>query len=177
MFVENTPWWRDIFFPAVGCERYEDGSSILVLNDRRQNKTLECVGEKIIGMRKTTCSLLPNKTQYLHNETWKALEMKTASFEIRIDATVLKVRKVCGSFVICKKWIWSLKFIRSKILCYFINLKIYLNLIWWGIWINLKPGKWFLIDNQLQVFSGLVDRRDYRVWKNLFYQNVPFLIF
>ena len=70
---------------------FADGSSLIVLNKTKCKENLECSGEKKIDLPKTGCSILPYKTQYLHNDTWRALEIKNGSFEIPVDRPFLKV--------------------------------------------------------------------------------------
>ena len=79
---------------AVGCETFADGSSIIILNKTKCEENSECLGEKEIDLTKTRCNLLPNRTQYLHNDTWTPLEMKNGCFEIAVNIQVsLKVSK------------------------------------------------------------------------------------
>ena len=63
---------------------FADGSSLIILNKTKCEEKSECSGEKEINLMKHGCSILPNRTQYLHNDTWKALEIKNGSFEIRV---------------------------------------------------------------------------------------------
>ena len=72
-----------IYFPslAVGCEMFADGLSLIILNKTKCEENSECSGEKEIDLMKHGCSILPNRTQYLHNDTWKALEIRNGSFE------------------------------------------------------------------------------------------------
>ena len=89
--LESIPTYKRIFVLAVGCERYSDGSSLLILNNRKHDKTIECVGEKIIVLNKTRCSFLSHETQYFHNESWDTLEMRIGSFELTMEQTRIKV--------------------------------------------------------------------------------------
>ena len=68
-----------------------DGSSLIILNKTKCEEHSECSGEKEMKLMKTGCNILPNKTQYLHNETWRTLEIKNGSFEITVDKPFLKV--------------------------------------------------------------------------------------
>jgi hypothetical protein len=77
-----------IFFLAVGCETFADGSSVIILNKPKCEEKSEYSGEKAIDLRKTKCSLLPHKSEYLHNDTWKPLEMKNGSFSIKTTERV-----------------------------------------------------------------------------------------
>ena len=79
----HLPQWMYIFCLAVGCETFADGSSIIILNKTKCEEKSEYLGEKEIDLNKTSCSLLPHKFQYLHNDTWKPLEMKNGSFSIK----------------------------------------------------------------------------------------------
>jgi hypothetical protein len=79
-----------IFFLAVGCEVFADGSPLLILHKTKCEERSECLGNKEISLSKTKCFLLPNKTQYLHNDTWKTLEMKNGSFAITVDKVSLQ---------------------------------------------------------------------------------------
>jgi hypothetical protein len=59
--------------------------------------------EKKINLKKTKCFLLSNKTQYIHNDTWKALKIKNGSFDVTssADEVSLKVSKMCrGSSIL-----------------------------------------------------------------------------
>ena len=80
-----------ILLLAVGCEMFEDGSSLIILNKTKCEEHSECSGENEIDLPKTGYSILPYKTQYLHNDTWRALEIKNGSFEIPVDRPFLKV--------------------------------------------------------------------------------------
>ena len=64
---------------------FADSSSLIILNKTKCEEHSECSGEKKIDLTKTGCSILPNKTQYLHNDTWRALEINNGSFEIATD--------------------------------------------------------------------------------------------
>lgn len=76
-----------IFLLAVGCERFADDLSLVVLNKENCEKSSECSGEKQIDLFKTRCSLLPESTQYIHNETWTVLKrIRNGSFAITVDA-------------------------------------------------------------------------------------------
>ena len=79
------------FLLAVECEMFADGSSLIILNKTKCEEHSECSGEKEIILTKSGCSILTNKTQYLHNDTWKALEIKNKSFVMIADRPVLKV--------------------------------------------------------------------------------------
>ena len=81
-----TPYF---FFLAVGCEVFADGSPLLILDMTTCEEQSECLGGKEIKLSDTKCFLLPNKTQYLHNDTWKALEIKNGSFAITVDKVSL----------------------------------------------------------------------------------------
>ena len=73
---------------------FADGSSLIILNKTKCEENSECSGEKEIDLMKHGCSILPNRTQYLHNDTWKALEITPimkGSFEITADKPLLKV--------------------------------------------------------------------------------------
>ena len=50
------------------------------------------MGEKEIKLSKAKCFLLPNKSQYLHNDTWKALEKKNGSFFISSSANKVSLK-------------------------------------------------------------------------------------
>lgn len=81
---------------AVGCETFEDGSSVVVLNQTEQCQEIsECSGEKEIDVKRTVteCSLLTHKAQYLHKDGWKPLSVKTNSFDVVTNEskTLLKV--------------------------------------------------------------------------------------
>ena len=78
-----------IFFLAVGCETFADGSPLLILDKTKCEEQSECLGVKEIRLSKTKCFLLPNKTQYIHNDTWKALEIKNGSFAITVEKVSL----------------------------------------------------------------------------------------
>ena len=103
----HLPQWMYIFFLAVGCETFADGSSIIILNNTECEEKSEYLGEKSeylgekseysgekgIDLRKTSCSLLPHKSEYLHDDTWKPLEMKNGSFSIKtMDKVSLQVQ-------------------------------------------------------------------------------------
>ena len=60
---------------------FADASSLIILDKTKCEENSECLAEKEIDLMKHGCSILPNKTQYLHNDTWKALEMRNGSFE------------------------------------------------------------------------------------------------
>ena len=75
----------------MGCETFVDGSSLIILNKTKCEENSECSGEKEIVLKKHGCSILPNKTQHLHNDTWKALKIKNKSFIMTADRPVLKV--------------------------------------------------------------------------------------
>ena len=81
------------FLLAVGCKMFADGSSLIILNKTKCDEPSECSGKKEIDLTRTWhgCSMLPNKTQYLHNDTWRALEVKNGSFEITPGQPFLKV--------------------------------------------------------------------------------------
>ena len=70
---------------------FADGSSLIILNKTKCEQNSECSGEKEIDLMKHECSILPNETQYLHNDTWKALNIKNKSFVMIADRPVLKV--------------------------------------------------------------------------------------
>ncbi|CAB4031177.1 Hypothetical predicted protein [Paramuricea clavata] len=81
----ETKWRRfdskkDVCSQAVGCEIFADGSSLVILNKTKCEEQSDCLGEKRIRLSETKCFLLPNKIQYLHNDTWKALEIMNGSF-------------------------------------------------------------------------------------------------
>ncbi|CAB3998225.1 Hypothetical predicted protein [Paramuricea clavata] len=76
---------KDVCSQAVGCDTFVDGSHLLILDKTKCEEQSECLGEKKIKLSNTKCFLLPNKTQYLHNDTWKALEIQNDSFEITVD--------------------------------------------------------------------------------------------
>ncbi len=80
--LKNLIEYHTVIFIAVGCETFTDGLSLLILNKPKCEEGSECLGEKEISLSETKCSLLPNKTQYLHNNTWKPLQIKTGSFAI-----------------------------------------------------------------------------------------------
>ena len=87
---------QDVCSQAEGCETFADGSSMIILNKTKCKENSECLGEKEINLRKTRCSLLSNQSQYLHNETWKPLEIKNDSFEIEVNMAIsLKVYQTC----------------------------------------------------------------------------------
>ena len=67
---------------AVGCEIFADNSSLLILNAAKCEGNSNCFGEEMTNLRKKKCYLLPNKTKYIHNDTWKALEIKNGCFDI-----------------------------------------------------------------------------------------------
>ncbi|CAB4004510.1 Hypothetical predicted protein [Paramuricea clavata] len=70
---------------AVGCETFQDGSSLVVLNQTvKCHEKSECWGEKEvnIGREVTECSLLPDQTQYLHKDGWQRLLVETESFDV-----------------------------------------------------------------------------------------------
>ena len=75
----------NIFLFAVGCETFVDGSSIVIVNASKFDKENSA---KEIGLKKTRCSLLPNRLQYLHNEAWKKLKSSNSSVAIAVDAKV-----------------------------------------------------------------------------------------
>ena len=81
------------FLQAVGCEMLADSSSLIILNKTKCDEHSECSGKKEIDLISTWygCSMVPNKTQYLHNDTWRALEVKSGSFEITPGQPFLKV--------------------------------------------------------------------------------------
>lgn len=92
----------DSFLLAVGCERFADDSSLVVLNEDDCEKTSKCSGEKQIDLFKTSCSLLPENTQYIHNDTWNVLKrIRNGSFAITVDVNkvFLKVANVKSKFV------------------------------------------------------------------------------
>ncbi|CAB4004511.1 Hypothetical predicted protein [Paramuricea clavata] len=70
---------------AVGCETFQDDSSLLILNKTSKCQESECWGEKEINVgtwNVTECSLLPNQVQYLHKDGWQPLSMATNSLVI-----------------------------------------------------------------------------------------------
>ena len=84
---------------AVGCETFQDDSSLLILNKTSKCQESECWGEKEInvGTRNVTeCSLLPNQVQYLHKDGWQPLSMATNSLVVVAseNKVLLKVRYV-----------------------------------------------------------------------------------
>ena len=81
------------FFLAIGCETFADRSSLVILNKKKCEEQSKCLGEKVISMKGTKCFVLPNKTQYLHNNKWEAMEIKTGSFAMfsSMDKVSLKV--------------------------------------------------------------------------------------
>ncbi|CAB3988118.1 Hypothetical predicted protein [Paramuricea clavata] len=93
----KTKWKRfgsekDVCSQAVGCQTFADGSSLVILNKTKCEKESECLGEKEIKFSKAKCLLLPNKTQYLHNDTWKALEKKNGNFFISSSANKVSLK-------------------------------------------------------------------------------------
>ena len=81
---------------AVGCETFEDNSSLIVLTQTKQCEyKSECLGKKEInvGRNVTKCSLLPNPAQYFHKNGWQPLLVETESFDVAISGnkTLLKV--------------------------------------------------------------------------------------
>ena len=81
---------------AVGCETFQDGSFLVVLNQTiKCHEKSECWGEKEvnIGREVTECSLLPDQTQYLHKDGWQRLLVETESFDVvtNENKTSLKV--------------------------------------------------------------------------------------
>ena len=75
----------NIFLFAAGCETFADGSSIVIVNVSHFEKENS---EKEIDLRKTGCSFLPNKLQYLHNDTWNKLKSNNSSVAIAVDTKV-----------------------------------------------------------------------------------------
>ncbi len=70
---------------AVRCEKFQDGSSVLILNKTSQcEETSECLGEKEINVSRnvTECSLSPNQAEYLHKDEWETLLVETDSFDV-----------------------------------------------------------------------------------------------
>ena len=82
-------------FSVGGCEKFNGDSSILILDRSRCDRYINsiCHGSKEVNLQKTKCNLLPQKTQYLHDKTWKALNMKNGSFELKTDGASPKVMK------------------------------------------------------------------------------------
>ena len=70
---------------------FADSSSLIILDKIKCEEHSECSGEKEIDLTRTGCSILTNKIQHLHNDTWKALEENTGSFEITPYKPFLKV--------------------------------------------------------------------------------------
>ena len=86
-----------LLFSALGCETFSDGSPIIVLNKTKCEENLECLGGKAINLRKIRCNLSQKKSQYLHNGTWKTLQIKNGSFTVTsMDKTSLKVGQTQG---------------------------------------------------------------------------------
>ncbi|XP_028410778.1 uncharacterized protein LOC114533460 [Dendronephthya gigantea] len=72
------------------CDTFVDGSSLVILNKTKcEEKESECIGTKTVSLEEMKCFFLPNRTQYLHNETWQSLEIKNSS--LRITSTEDKV--------------------------------------------------------------------------------------
>ena len=75
----------------MGCQTFIDGLWLIVLDKRKCEKHAQCSGKKEIDLKRTGCWVLPSKTQYFYNDTWKPLEVKTESFEITDNKPFLKV--------------------------------------------------------------------------------------
>jgi hypothetical protein len=71
---------------AVRCEKFQDGSSVLILNKTSQcEETSECLGEKEINVSRnvTECSLSSKQAaEYLHKDEWETLSVETDSFDV-----------------------------------------------------------------------------------------------
>ena len=77
---------------------FADASSLIILNKTKCEESSECSGEMEVNLTKRGCSILPNKIQYLHNDTWNTLEIKKGSFEITADKPFLKVFQTLKNF-------------------------------------------------------------------------------
>lgn len=71
-----------LIFPAVGCERFLNKSSLIILNKTKCEESSDCSGDIEISLSKTKCLILPKKSQYLHDIAWRALEMSNGTLSI-----------------------------------------------------------------------------------------------
>ncbi len=68
----------------MGCETFQNGTSLVVLNQTKCQENSQCWGEKQINVGRNVkdCFLLSNRTQYLDKDGWQPLLVATESFDI-----------------------------------------------------------------------------------------------